>query len=65
LSSEILEEQKNGMAQKTFYERHFYLEQQGQLLRFVFSNLSLDGEKLHYDLNKPFDAIGQSANCAE
>ena len=38
-------------------------QQKRQLMNFVFSNLTLDGEKLHYDLNRPFDAIVQSADC--
>lgn len=41
------------------------VEQQRQLLKFVFSNLSLDGKRLHYDLNKPFDVIAQSAKCSD
>lgn len=32
-------------------------DQKRQLLSFVLSNLRLDGEKLVYELNKPFDAI--------
>jgi hypothetical protein len=34
-------------------------QQKRQPINFVLSNLALDGEKLHYDLNKPFDAILQ------
>ena len=41
------------------------VEQQRQLLKFVFSNLYLDGKKLHYDLNKPFDAIMQLSKCSK
>lgn len=40
-------------------------EQKRQLINFVLSNLTLDKEKLDYDLNKPFDAIVQSANRSE
>ncbi len=38
------------------------VEQKRQLINFVLSNLSLEGEKLHYELNKPFDAI---VKCSE
>lgn len=40
-------------------------EQKRQLINFVLSNLSLDGERLHYDLNKPFDVIAQSSKSSE
>ena len=40
-------------------------DEKRELINFVLSNLSLDGEKLHYDLNKPFDIIVQSSKSSE
>ncbi len=38
------------------------VEQKRQLINFVLSNLLLEGDKLHYELHKPFDAI---VKCSE
>lgn len=40
-------------------------EQKRQLINFVLSNLEIDGERLHYGLNKPFDVIAQSCKSSE
>lgn len=39
--------------------------QKRQLINFVLSNLTLDKEKLDYDLNKPFDVIAQASKSSD
>ncbi len=33
------------------------IDQKRQILKFLFSNLWLDGKEIHYELNKPFDKL--------
>lgn len=41
------------------------IEQKRKLIGFVFSNLKLNGSKLEYSLNKPFDALANFNNHTE
>ncbi len=41
------------------------VEQKQQLIRFVLSNMTLEGKKLHYQVKKPFDAMIECAKSQE
>ena len=46
-------------ASELFMNEHVRLSQKRRLIQFVLSNLRLDGEKLVFELNSPFDAIAE------
>ncbi len=41
------------------------IAQKRMLLKFLFANLEMEGEKLHYTLNKPFDHFIKVKTCQE
>ncbi len=41
------------------------VEQKRKIINFVFSNLTLNGREIHYELNRPFDKLVDLAECKE
>lgn len=41
------------------------IAQKRMLIKFLFANLEMEGEKLHYSLNKPFDQFIKVKTCQE